>query len=65
MRGEGSVDLSRLRAGEYELAVREGTGVCLAYLRERVGVPRDMSFPAAMQFRAYLNLAITGLSSTE
>jgi len=63
LRGDGAVDLSGLRTGECGPAVREGTGVCLAYLRERVGVPRDMSFPAAMQFRAYLNLAIAGLSS--
>ena len=31
---------------------------CLAYLRDRVGVPRDMSQPAAMMLRAHLNWAI-------
>jgi glutathione S-transferase len=31
---------------------------CLAYLRDRIGVPRDMSAAAAMHLRAYLNWAI-------
>lgn len=31
---------------------------CLTYLRDRIGVPRDMNLPAAMQFRAHLNWCI-------
>jgi len=34
---------------------------CLAYLRDRVGVPRDMPLAPAMHLRAYLNAAIDAL----
>lgn len=34
---------------------------CLAYLRDRVGVPRDMQLPAATYLRAYLSEAILAL----
>jgi len=30
-------------------------GKCVKYLRDRIGVPRDMSFPAAQHLRGYLN----------
>ncbi|KAL7553342.1 hypothetical protein ACHAWF_016626, partial [Thalassiosira exigua] len=36
----------------------EMVATSLAYLRDRVGVPRDMKLPAARQLRAHLNWAI-------
>ena len=49
-------------------AVRRGeshavapTVASLEYLRDRIGVPRDMSYPAARQLRAYLNWIIDAL----
>ena len=36
----------------------DGIVASLAYLRDRVGVPRDMRLPAARQLRAHLNWAI-------
>jgi glutathione S-transferase len=36
----------------------DGIIASLAYLRDRVGVPRDMRLPAARQLRAHLNWAI-------
>ncbi len=35
-----------------------GVVASLAYLRDRVGVPRDMRLPAARQLRAHLNWSI-------
>lgn len=44
-------DCGLLIGSELKPAVRE----CLVYLRDRIGVPRDMSVHAAQQLRAHLN----------
>ena len=36
----------------------ENVAASLAYLRDRIGVPRDMRFPAGMQLRAHINYVI-------
>jgi glutathione S-transferase len=39
----------------------QGVVASLQYVRDRVGVPRDMTLPAARQLRAVLNWAIDAL----
>jgi glutathione S-transferase len=51
---------AQLRAAAGALAPQVSRS--LAYLRLRVGVPRDMSQPAAMQLRAQLTAAVESLA---
>jgi glutathione S-transferase len=41
---------------------RSGVASSMAYLRDRIGVPRDLPLAAARYFRAYLNWGIDTLS---
>jgi len=43
----------------------DGVIASLAYMRDRVGVPRDMKLPAARQLRAHLNWAIGKISDAQ
>jgi glutathione S-transferase len=58
---EGNVDAIKRAAHQTTNMDKEGLKKCLAYLRNRVGVPRDMTTAAAMYFRAHLNEAIVSL----
>jgi hypothetical protein len=57
--------LREMKAGMRDFAKDKATDVAsaLSYLRDRIGVPRDMPLAAARQFRAHLNAAINVLNS--
>jgi len=52
---EGAKAARELAIASREAGRAPGIVACLTYLRDRVGVPRDMSLPAANQLRATLN----------
>eukprot|EP00472_Partenskyella_glossopodia_P010311 CAMPEP_0197516624 /NCGR_PEP_ID=MMETSP1318-20131121/1501_1 /TAXON_ID=552666 /ORGANISM="Partenskyella glossopodia, Strain RCC365" /LENGTH=548 /DNA_ID=CAMNT_0043065497 /DNA_START=281 /DNA_END=1927 /DNA_ORIENTATION=+ len=57
--------LPQFDAGSISDERRYGLSKCLRYVRDRVGVPRDMGFPAAQRLRAHLDHLVTLLCPAE
>lgn len=58
--GRARAEGSRFSSGGADPAALSS---CLVYLRDRIGVPRDMGQAAAFELRAHLNWAADGLCS--
>ena len=54
---------SGLQVGDGKAHPGAPVAASAAYLRDRVGVPRDLPYPAARQLRAHLNWLIDSLYS--
>lgn len=58
-------DLASLFLKEGGKDIVNDVALSLAYLRDRVGVPRDMRLPAARHLRAHLNWAVSILTASQ
>ncbi len=56
-------DASSLRVGDGEKLPGNAVVASAEYIRDRVGVPRDLPYPAARQLRAHLNWLISSLTA--
>ena len=61
---DGSHDKSGVVNTGSSASIANAVPPSLMYLRDRIGVPRDMTYPAARQFRAHLNWMIDHVTSS-
>ena len=54
---------SGLRVSDGEKVSGDAVVASAEYLRDRIGVPRDLPYPAARQLRAHLNWLIASLEA--
>lgn len=63
-RGADALSASSSGSGAGQGFEGEPAAAALAYVRDHVGVPRDLPLPAARQLRAHFNFAIDAMLGT-